>query len=105
LCKDIKSDFKKIIAIKNYMDENLSYDFELAENIKNGKTVAYIPNPNSFLETKKGICYDYASLFAAMCRSQGLPCMIVKGYSNKGILHAWNKVYIENRWYFVDPQK
>ncbi|MBR5313770.1 MAG: transglutaminase domain-containing protein [Clostridia bacterium] len=62
---------------------------------------AYVPNTTSILESKKGICYDYAALFAALCRSQNIPCSIEKGYYYGGY-HAWNKVYLNDTWYTMD---
>lgn len=56
---------------------------------------AYVPNPDSALAAGKGICYDYASLFAAMCRSQSIPARLVIGYADPNIYHAWNEVYTE----------
>lgn len=105
ICAESTSEFNKIANIKKYVKETLIYDYELAKNIKNKKITSYLPDANKVLENKKGICYDYASLFAAMCRSQGIPCKIVTGYTKNNTLHAWNNVYVGNRWHFIDPQK
>lgn len=102
LCQGLSNSFKKIIMIYNFISRNISYDHQLAEDIINGKIEVYHPKAIDVLDNKKGICYDYAVLFAAMCRSQDIPCDIVKGYY-KGIPHAWNKVYINNRWYLINP--
>ena len=47
-----------------------------------------------FLYSKKGICFDYSAVMAAMLRSQGIPCKLVIGYAGK-IYHAWIDVYIQ----------
>jgi transglutaminase-like putative cysteine protease len=52
----------------------------------------WLPNPDTVVFEHKGICWGYASLFAAMCRSQGIPCKICVGWSQKSS-HAWNTVY------------
>ena len=44
------------------------------------------------LETKKGICFDYAALMTGMLRSQNVPCKLVVGYANKSY-HAWISVW------------
>ena len=47
------------------------------------------------LSTKKGICFDYASLTAAMLRSIGIPAKLAIGYS-ASVRHAWIDVYIQS---------
>lgn len=58
-------------------------------------------------ENKKGICFDYASLYSVFAESVGLPTRIVVGKGFDGsewINHAWNEVYIEefDKWIKVD---
>lgn len=49
-----------------------------------------------------GICFDYASLGAAMLRSVGIPARIVTGYvSPNDFYHAWIMVYIDGTWHTV----
>ncbi|HOG01859.1 MAG: Transglutaminase-like superfamily protein [Firmicutes bacterium ADurb.Bin248] len=105
LCKDLKGDQAKILAIYNYIAKNFKYDYDFANKVISGQITAYTPNPESILSNKKGVCYDFASLFAAMCRSQGIPCKLVKGYSTKiNGYHAWNSAYDSKteKWYTVD---
>lgn len=55
------------------------------------------------MKSKSGICYDYASLFAGILRSQGIPAKLVKGYkSDLKEYHAWNEVLIDNKWIVID---
>lgn len=92
-------DIEKIAAIFGYVTENVVYDKELAASVAGG----YIPSPDSTLSSGKGICFDYASLFAAMCRSQNIPSRLVMGYVNGSIYHSWNEVYTdETGWITVD---
>ena len=61
----------------------------------------------SAFETKKGICFDYASLYSVFSEIAELPNRIVvgKGFDGKEwINHAWNEVYIEElgKWIKVD---
>ena len=46
------------------------------------------------MASKKGICFDYASLMAAMLRSQGIPTKLEVGYSGQAY-HAWISVYLQ----------
>ena len=84
-------------AICSYVVENISYDNTKAEKLK--KATGYVPDPDETLESGSGICFDYASLGAAMLRSQGIPTKITTGYvSPDNIYHAWIMVYIDGSW-------
>ena len=84
-------------AICNYVVQNVTYDEAKAAQLK--ETSGYVPNPDSTLSSGTGICFDYASLGAAMLRSQGIPAKIVTGYvSPDSIYHAWIMVYIDGTW-------
>lgn len=95
LCVEAKAPVEKIAAVFLYITEHVVYDKELARTVQSG----YTPYPDRTLESGKGICFDYASLFAAMCRSQGIPTRLVIGYAEPDIYHAWNEVYTaETGW-------
>ena len=83
---------KKYRKIYNYVINNMTYDEEKAESVKPG----YITNLDEILESKKGICLDYAVLIAGMLRSQNIPCKVVVGYAGD-IYHAWISVYVEEK--------
>lgn len=91
LCAGKTSMIDKISAVFLYISDNITYDHELAATVKSG----YIPDPDKTLNSKKGICFDYSSLMAAMLRSQGIPTRLVIGYASPQIYHAWNEVYTE----------
>lgn len=79
-------------AVFEYICENVTYDKEKAATVSKG----YLPMPDETLSTGKGICFDYASLAAAMLRSQGIPTKMVFGYVQPNDLyHAWNMFYTE----------
>ncbi len=112
LCTGCDSDAEKIAAIFKYVTDNISYDKQLAASVKSG----YIPDPDSTLAKGTGICFDYASLFAAMCRSQSIPTKLVMGFVQGNMYHAWNEVYTKetgwvtldlfiekNKWNLLDP--
>ncbi len=99
LCAGKKGDTEKISSMFSYITDNISYDKKLAANVKSG----YIPDPDVTLEKGTGICFDYASLFAAMCRSQNIPAKLVMGYVRGDVYHAWNEVYTKDTgWVTVD---
>ncbi len=95
LCVEAKTPVDKIATVFLYITDHVVYDKELARTVQSG----YTPYPDRTLDSGKGICYDYASLFAAMCRSQGIPTRLVIGYAEPDIYHAWNEVYTaETGW-------
>ena len=104
ICKNIFTNKAKVQNIYNFINKNIKYDYKLANQITNKIITSYIPSPIATLKTNKGICYDIASLFASMCKTQNIPCYIVKG-EYKGVPHAWNNVYINNTWYKIDPNQ
>lgn len=100
VCAGCKTDVEKISAIFKYVTSNISYDYAKAKTVTSG----YLPNIDQILMTKKGICFDYASVFAAMCRAQGLPCKLITGYvPDNGSLafHAWNQIYTKDKGYIT----
>ncbi|MEQ3364252.1 transglutaminase-like domain-containing protein [Raoultibacter massiliensis] len=84
-------------AVYEWIVDNIAYDTEKA--IALADATGYVPDPDSTIAQGKGICFDYASLAAAMLRSLGIPCKIITGYvSPDGIYHAWNLVYLNGSW-------
>ncbi|MCL6443231.1 MAG: transglutaminase domain-containing protein [Alicyclobacillus sp.] len=64
-------------------------------------------SPLQTLRTGKGVCADYALLYADLCYSAGLTVQIDEGIGGTGTdygSHAWNKVWLptEHRWISVD---
>ena len=91
---------KTVTAVFEYLRDNIKYDTEKAKTVK----ANYLPLPDETLATGKGICFDYASLAAAMLRSQGIPTKLVFGYvSPNDLYHAWNMFYTEETgWVTVE---
>ncbi|MDF9844734.1 MULTISPECIES: transglutaminase-like domain-containing protein [unclassified Paenibacillus] len=99
LTQGLTTDEAKVKAIYNYIVANVKYDNALAANV----TPDYIPNNDNTLLSKKGICYDYASLFATMLRSEGIPTKLVMGNTSYvSTYHAWNEVLLNGKWVTID---
>jgi hypothetical protein len=67
--------------------------------------VAGVPSAEKVLETRRGDCNAFATLYVAMARSAGLPARTVAGliYLNgRFYYHAWPEVYLGD-WVAVDP--
>jgi len=90
LCAGLTHPLEKVAAVYDYVVGNLVYDYDRAATVKSG----YLPELDRVLEEKKGICFDYAALMAAMLRSQEVPCKLVVGYAGS-TYHAWISVWTE----------
>lgn len=99
LCEGLTTDMQKVSALYKWVAKNISYDYIKAINVE----TTYLPDNEVTLEKKTGICYDYASLLAAMLRSQGIYTQLVTGIVNGNQTHAWNRVYIDGEWKMLDP--
>ena len=55
---------------------------------------------NQAMSSKYAICQDYAELFQTICIRLGIPCEMVTG--DAGGPHAWNKVYVDGKWLYMD---
>ena len=96
-----------IKRVCEYVVNNVSYDKDKAVELSTA--TGYVPNPDKTMSTGKGVCFDYASLGAAMLRSLGIPTKIITGYVSPGDLyHAWIMVYVDGTWqtgeFSVNPE-
>lgn len=104
-------DLSYVEEVYNYVTDKIDYDNNKAANTP----VDYVPDIDDTLDSEKGICFDYASVMAALLRSQGIPTKLEVGYSG-AVYHAWISVYTEetgwvddiiqfngNSWSLVDP--
>lgn len=104
-------ELSKVAAVYHWVVDNITYDTVRAATVKSG----YLPNVDSVLAERKGICFDYAALMASMLRMQDIPTKLVVGYSGSAY-HAWISVYTRssgwidgiiqfdgNAWKLMDP--
>ncbi len=92
LAADCSDKLEVVSAVYAYVCKNIRYDKAKAASVSSG----YLPEPDETLSSGKGICFDYASLAAAMLRSQGIPTKIIFGYvAPDNLYHAWNMFYTE----------
>jgi len=90
LVSPAKDDLEAIMHIYNYVTENITYDYDKAQNVQSG----YIPSVDEILASKTGICLDYASVMTGMLRSQQIPTRLEVGYAGEAY-HAWISSYVE----------
>jgi len=92
ITKGIAKPLVKVKKIYHYVVNNFTYDKKKAKVVKSG----YLPDLDSVLKGKKGICFDYAAVMTAMLRSQEIPAKLVVGHSGNAY-HAWINVYTDDR--------
>ncbi len=105
--KERDDDRAKARALYDWVGTRIAYDHD--------KVRAYEDlgewreqNPETTFATRKGVCIDYARLYASMARAAGLDVRVVTGlgYDGRGGYgpHAWNEVYLneEQNWIPLD---
>ncbi len=97
ICTGCDTDAEKVQAIYNWMVANLEYDY-------NYNALFQYFDVRKTLRTKQGVCFDFSHLFAALCRSQNIPCYAVDGisYKDNSVQHTWNRVYYDGTWWNMD---
>jgi transglutaminase-like putative cysteine protease len=107
---DKLTDWDKATEITRWVAANISYD-GAAANRNSGALAA--------LQSKKGVCEDYAALAVALARATGIPARIAYGYTDngsnwpasgsfalRGFRHAWVEYYLEGRgWVPAEPTR
>ncbi|HWY37273.1 MAG TPA: transglutaminase domain-containing protein [Bacteroidia bacterium] len=116
--RPFKTDSEKVRALYFWVTENIEYDFK---QLKNGSPVFY-GDPDVYydfmitrtLRKKKGVCGQYAMLFAELCRYARIPCKVIIGWGLTSLYypfdlllgnesnHGWNAVRINGKWYLLD---
>ncbi len=106
------TDYQRILALHDWVCEYLSYDMD---SLHSDEIPPYYAE--EVIENKNAVCLGFATLYAALCRSIGIPCNVVSGYAlgigadtawtnattaTEEQNHAWNEVYVDNRWVIVD---
>ena len=96
ICAGCETDEEKVQTIYQWIIHNFEYDYDYRAFIQ------YF-NVRKTLHDRKGVCYDFSNLFAALCRSQSIACCVVDGISYAtAAQHTWNRVYYNNAWWDVD---
>nr|XP_005989201.1 PREDICTED: kyphoscoliosis peptidase-like [Latimeria chalumnae] len=100
---------EKVYAIWKWICQNIEYDYEGYKDTANCDC-----SPEAVLKKGKGICAGYAKLFKEMCSAIGVTTEYISGYAKgasyklgdsflgKTKNHAWNAVYLEEKWHLLD---
>lgn len=88
--------YQQVEAIRNWVHSHFHYQY----GVTNSSTSAW-----DVMETRIGVCRDYAHVAIALCRNLDIPARMVVGYLYKLIpmdLHAWFEAFVGGRWYTFD---
>lgn len=91
LATDCTCDLEVINSVYQYITDNITYDYDKAATVASN----YLPDIDEILSIKKGICFDYAAVMAAMLRSQRIPTRLEIGYAGEAY-HAWVSTYVSD---------
>ena len=112
ICEGLTEDRQKVFAIYSYVTQRMAYD-----TVQVNDNRAY--QDDALLVMRRGIavCEGFANAFTALCRAQKIPATVEYGLglsSFKDMMesdlehdevpdHAWAAVFLDGKWYFVDP--
>ncbi|MBR2563818.1 MAG: transglutaminase domain-containing protein [Paenibacillus sp.] len=108
IVKGKSTDEAKARALYDWVGTRIQYDYGKVDDYEQ-KGIWHEQTPKNTFDTRKGVCIDYARLYAVMARSQGLDVKVVTGlgYNGQGGYgpHAWNEVYLSTTqsWVPLDP--
>lgn len=99
---DNLSELDKIKSITIYVSELIKYDDDCFD-----KGVCSYPEIgfNMILKSLKGsgVCYHYAILTNKLLNRVGIKSYLVPGFTKNGLGHEWINIYLDDRWYGLDP--
>ncbi|MEA1855517.1 transglutaminase-like domain-containing protein [Cytobacillus sp. FSL W7-1323] len=106
LLQGVEGDREKAKAIYDYVAEHIAYDVEKY----NTDDFHWDDSAIKALETKKGVCQDYAYLAIALLRASDMEARFVEGNAGSGFTrgalggrHAWVEVKVDGEWLTMDP--
>lgn len=103
LTQGSKSDLESLKKIHTYIATNVKYDYE---SYYDGTYAQKPYDAVGMMKRLKGVCSGYSNLYAALLRVVGIRTKVVQGtaYLGNGQTgdHAWNEVFIDNKWKSVD---
>lgn len=102
------TDLEKELAINQYLCDTIVYDEDaLANAEENNFTKVDEEFKDSFtaygaLINGKCVCAGYAAAFKLLAEEAGIDAIVVTGFLEGSLAHAWNKVKIDGEWEIVD---
>ncbi|MBD5585051.1 MAG: hypothetical protein HDQ88_08210 [Clostridia bacterium] len=97
LWDDGLDDYANVRRLYDWITANVAYDYDRVDDVPSG----YMPDLETALYDRKGLCLDYAGLLCTMCRCKGIPAQIVVGYFGD-TCHAWSEITIDGGETYAD---
>ncbi|MFI0491264.1 transglutaminase domain-containing protein, partial [Flavobacterium sp.] len=103
---NFRTENDKIRAVFYWTASNISYDVQNMYAINFNETSE--KKIKKSLETRKGVCINYAEIFNEISNKVGVKSVVIEGYTKQNgsvanMAHAWCAAKIENKWYIFDP--
>ncbi|MEP7141534.1 MAG: transglutaminase-like domain-containing protein [Ferruginibacter sp.] len=103
---NFKSDPEKLHAIYSWIITNIRYDKDSMYPIN--WSLEHEEKISATLRRRRGVCENYATLFADIALKSGFPSFAVSGYTRQhGSVnragHSWCAVYLRQQWFLCDP--
>lgn len=100
-------------TIYDYIVDKMKYDYEKVNRQKSQKT----PAAESLINSQSAICTDFANVFVALARKNGIPARELEGFAisenpdlkplslTQDVLHAWPEYFNKatSTWVQIDP--
>ena len=96
------------MAINQFLVDTAEYDWAALENAELYDFQHVDPRYNDsftaygILINRVGVCAGYAAAFTLLADAAGLESIVVTGYLEGFLPHAWNRVNIDGQWHTVD---
>lgn len=102
------TDLEKELSINEYLCANVDYDEDALNNAMEND-FSYVDdqfrdsfNAYGALINGKCVCAGYAAAFKLLAEEAGLESIVVTGFLDGSLGHAWNKVNIDGEWQIID---
>ena len=108
ICKNAhaETDREKVEAIYTYLAETMAYDYDAADGFF---ITSREYDDRKALESKRGICVNFAHCTANLLNAVGVRTECVEGVASakfdqtkQATDHVWNRVCVDGEWYLVD---
>ncbi len=105
---DDMSDAQKGNAINKWLCENAVYDNDA---LANAELYSFTRVDEEFYDSFTaygilldgvGVCASYSAAYKLLADAAGIDSVVVTGYLDGSVPHAWNKVMLDDEWYIVD---
>ena len=124
IIKGIDSEYERLEAIHDWVAENIYYDYDTYYGLIDSSADAqnldskyeFSSNAYRAYKNRYAVCQGYAELTLALCREVGIPTILIHGKALggkvmgewedtqdfRGTGHAWNGMFVDNRWIIID---